>query len=492
MLLLHSGSVRGVTICRRALATRRVLCKHASFADAAGKANTLLKQVPRALARTCSTNMGESRSSTFVDTDCNLLITLKARGLYDNCTDERGFSEALRSPTKVYCGFDPTADSLHLGNLLGIIILSWFQKAGHQPVSLVGGATGRVGDPSGRSLERPLLTEEALSSNVTAIRLLLQKLLDDGCGNEPTILNNYDWFKGITLLDFLRETGKFARMGTMLSKDSVRKRLDSEDGLSFTEFSYQLLQGYDFMYLFREHGVSVQIGGSDQWGNITAGTDLIRRVCREDGAYGLTFPLLLKSDGTKFGKSANGAIWLSKEKLSPYKFYQYLLQTADADVIRLLRMLTFISLDDISSIEASMHDVHYVPNSAQKLLAEEVTKFVHGEDGLREALKATACLQPGSNTVLDAEALSLVADAVPTAVLKRSSVINAPIMAVLVDSGLLESKGAAKRMILNGGVRLNNDKVDGIESIVRDSDIIGDNMLLLSSGKKNKLLLRLE
>jgi tyrosyl-tRNA synthetase len=490
MLLMHTGSVYGGTICRRALATRRVFCGRVTFAAERGAHR--LPTVPRALTKTYSAQINESRSSASLDTACDLLSTLKARGLYDNCTDEVGLLEALRKPVKVYCGFDPTADSLHLGNLLGIVILAWFQKAGHHPVSLVGGATGRVGDPSGRSLERPLLSEDALASNVSAIRSLLEKLLADERGSEPTILNNYDWFQSITLLDFLRDTGKFARMGTMLSKDSVRTRLESEEGLSFTEFSYQLLQGYDFMHLFREQGVSVQIGGSDQWGNITAGTDLIRRVCREDGAYGMTFPLLLKSDGTKFGKSATGAIWLSKERLSPYKFYQYLLQTTDSDVVRLLRMLTFLPLDDISRIEANMQGRNYIPNSAQTILAEELTKFVHGPSGLKEAQLATACLKPGSDTPLDSEALSLVAELIPTVTLNRSSVIGTPIITVLVDSGLLDSKGAAKRLVLNGGVRLNNVKVHDMEKVVRESDIIGDNMLVLSSGKKNKLLIRLE
>jgi len=447
----------------------------------------------RTTAKCYVANPADTQTSTSTTgADFDLLATLKARGLYDNCTDENGFLEALRRPTKVYCGFDPTADSLHLGNLLGIIILSWFQKAGHQPIGLVGGATGRVGDPSGRSLERPLLDEEELTRNVVAIRDLLHRILSDRHVGEPRILNNYDWFKDITLLDFLRETGKFARMGSMLSKDSVRTRLEGEEGLSFTEFSYQLLQGYDFMHLFREEGVSVQIGGSDQWGNITAGTELIRRICRVDGAFGLTFPLLLKSDGSKFGKSASGAIWLSKEKLSPYKFYQYLFQTTDSDVIRLLRMLTFIPLEDISAVESSMGSPHYAPNSAQKLLAEQVTKFVHGEQGLREAQKATASLKPGSDTILDAEELLLVADVIPTAILQRSSVIGAPVVSVLADSGLLESKAAAKRLILNGGVRVNNEKVSDTEQRLAENDIIGGNMILLSSGKKNKLLLRLE
>ena len=423
----------------------------------------------------------------------DLIATLKERGLFDNCTDESSFVEALQKPLKVYCGFDPTADSLHLGNLLGIVVLSWFQRKGHQPVILVGGATGRVGDPSGRSQERPLLDEETLGRNIAAISGSIEGILiRDEKQPNVSVLNNYDWFKEITFLEFLRVVGKHARLGSMLSKDSVRSRLESDAGLSFTEFSYQLLQGYDFMHLYKNENVRVQIGGSDQWGNITAGTELIRRILHEDGAYGLTFPLLLKSDGTKFGKSASGAIWLSREKLSPYHFYQYLLNTADSDVIRLLRMLTFLSLERISIIEKSMTEDNYVPNTAQRILAEEITRFVHGDDGLKEALKATESLRPGTETVLDAQALQMAADVIPSTVIDRNLVVGSLVTDVLAASGLVESKGAAKRMLRNGGVRLNNVKIVEETQTIEQSDVIGGNMVLLAAGKKNKILLRLE
>ena len=422
----------------------------------------------------------------------DVLSILKSRGLVDNCTNEAGFIEALKMPLKVYCGFDPTADSLHLGNLLGIVVLSWFHRTGHEPVVLLGGATGRVGDPSGKSRERPLLDEELLRQNVAAIRESISVILSRGQGHRGvSIVDNYDWFKDITLLDFLRDAGKFARLGNMLSKDSVRSRLDSEEGLSFTEFSYQLLQGYDFMHLFASSQVVVQVGGSDQWGNITAGTELIRRVCRQDGAFGLTFPLLLKSDGTKFGKSASGAIWLSKERLSPYKFFQHLLLTSDNDVIKLLKMLTFMSLEDIDVLESSMSRVDYVPNTAQKVLACEVTRFVHGEDGLAEALKVTESLKPGSNAILDVDSLRLASDVVPSVSLARDRVLGQTIVDVLALSGLLESKGAAKRMLLNGGIRLNNMKITEESQQVTESDILGENMFLLAAGKKNKLVVYL-
>ena len=465
------------------LVLKRLLSRSNSFIHNSG-------QVTRSQRLSSQERLGPYNSSA---SDNDVITTLKARGLLDNCTDEPSLAEALHKPLKVYCGFDPTADSLHLGNLLGIVVLSWFQRKGHHPVILVGGATGRVGDPSGKSQERPLLDDATLSMNVEAISNSVEGMLTRAAVNPAVVvLNNYDWFRNITLLDFLRDVGKYARLGNMLSKDSVKSRLDSDAGLSFTEFSYQLLQGYDFMYLFRNERVSVQIGGSDQWGNITAGTDLIRRVLRDEGAYGLTFPLLLKSDGTKFGKSASGAIWLSKEKLSPYHFYQYLLNTADSDVIRLLRMLTFLSLDEIASIEGSMAEVGYVPNTAQRILAAEVTRFVHGQNGLDEAIRATENLRPGTETVLDAEALELASDAIPSVAISRVGVIDTLVTDVLVVSGLLESKGAAKRMLRNGGIRVNNIKVTDETRRVVEGDIIGDNMLLVAAGKKNKLLIKLE
>jgi tyrosyl-tRNA synthetase len=328
--------------------------------------------------------------------------------------------------------------------------------------------------------------------NSRAIRSSIEDILGrDAMHADITFVDNYDWFKDVTLLDFLRDAGKFARLGTMLAKDSVRSRLESDDGLSFTEFSYQLLQGYDFMHLFKKENVSAQIGGSDQWGNITAGTELIRRVLRKDGAHGLTFPLLLKSDGSKFGKSASGAIWLSKEKLSPYKFYQHLLTTDDRDVIRLLRMLTFIPLDKISAIENDMVTDGYVPNTAQRILAEHVTQFVHGVDGLHEAFEATKSLRPGSDTILDAAALKLVSESIPSATLDRDAVVGSLVVDVMAASGLLESKGAAKRMVRNGGIRVNNVKVTDESQIITSSDLIDGEMILLAAGKKNKLLLHL-
>lgn len=348
--------------------------------------------------------------------------------LEERCLLESVTSDDLRSACasgrnlRVYCGFDPTAESLHLGNLLGIIVLSWFQRCGHKAVALIGGATARVGDPSGKSLERPELDIEALERNTLGISNVVNRILGrsrgessamDGRDDSFVIMDNYNWWKEMRLLDFLKRVGRYARVGTMMGKESVRKRLESEQGMSYTEFTYQLLQGYDFLYLFENKGVNVQIGGSDQWGNITAGTELIRKVLQAEGAYGLTFPLLLKSDGTKFGKSEEGAIWLSPSMLSPYKFYQYFFNVPDADVIRFLKVLTFLDLEEIDQLEGNMERPGYLPNTAQRRLAEEVTRFVHGDDGLQEALRATEALRPGAETKLDWKAIEGIAEDLP-------------------------------------------------------------------------------
>ncbi|PIN09525.1 Tyrosyl-tRNA synthetase [Handroanthus impetiginosus] len=423
----------------------------------------------------------------------NVVEILEERGLLDSIT-----SDALRHPDvpplRVYCGFDPTAESLHLGNLLGIIVLSWFLRCGHKVVALVGGATGRVGDPSGKSVERPELDPLSLDRNVAAISATIQSILGRGSSTSSssvTILNNYDWWKDVKLLDFLRDVGRFARVGAMMSKESVRKRLESEQGMSYTEFTYQLLQGYDFLHLFRDEGVNVQIGGSDQWGNITAGTDLIRRILQTEGAYGVTFPLLLKSDGTKFGKSEDGAIWLSPSLLSPYQFYQYFFSIADADVVRFLKTLTFLSIEEISQIESEMKGPGYVPNSAQRRLAEEVTRFVHGEEGLNEALKATEALRPGAETKLDWKTMETIAEDIPSFSLQLDQILNLSLLDLSVRSGLLESKSAARRLLKQGGLYLNNIRVDSEAKKIEPDDIVDGKLILLSAGKKNKMIVRI-
>lgn len=435
----------------------------------------------------------------------NVVEILEERGLLESVTSDSlrtACSDPAAGPLKVYCGFDPTAESLHLGNLLGLIVLSWFRRCGHKAVALIGGATARIGDPSGKTLERPELDADTLQKNIVGISNVIKRILggtqnmylnpnsnpDD---SSVVILNNYDWWKEFSLLDFLKRVGRYARVGSMMAKESVRKRLESEQGMSYTEFTYQLLQGYDFLYLFQNEGVNVQIGGSDQWGNITAGTELIRKILQAEGAYGLTFPLLLKSDGTKFGKSEDGAIWLSPAFLSPYKFYQYFFSVSDADVIRFMKILTFLDIEEIEALEREMTKPGYVPNTIQRRLAEEVTRFVHGEDGLNEALKATEALKPGSQTKLDWKTIEGIAEDVPSCSLAYNEVLNLSLVDLSVSAGLFDSKSAARRMLKQGGIYLNNNRVNKEDKRIEDVDIVDGKVLLLSAGKKNKVLVRI-
>lgn len=415
---------------------------------------------------------------------------------------ERGFIDAMTSgelrdmaekPLKVYCGFDPTGDSLHLGNMVAIMGLAWFHRYGHTPVVVVGGATGMIGDPSGKSSERQLLDENAIQTNLSGIKRDIETVLKSSGGsptNKPMILNNFDWFKHFSFIEFLREIGKHFRVGTMLAKDSVKARMASEEGMSFTEFSYQLLQGYDFLHLFDTHHVTVQLGGSDQWGNITAGTDLIRRT-RGKSAFGITFPLLTRSDGQKFGKSEKGAIWLSGDKVSPYEFYQYLFRVSDADVLKLMRLLTFIDLQEINEYEAMMLLPDYIPNTAQKRLAEEITRIVHGEEGLKIALSVTQGAAPGSNTALDIKILESIEKDMPSYLLPPADLSGLKVVDLMVKSGLQQSKGEARRLIRNGGVYINNEKIIDENQDVLQNNFIEGRMLLLAAGKKNKMLVKI-
>jgi tyrosyl-tRNA synthetase len=420
----------------------------------------------------------------------SLIDVLKERGFIDSTTSE-DIDKICQNPVRVYCGFDPTCDSLHLGNFIPIMGLAWFQRYGHTPVVIVGGATGMIGDPSGKSTERQLLDEQTIDKNLAGIKKNLETILDTTQDNtKPIFLNNYEWFKKFSYLDFLRDVGKNFRMGVMLSKDSVKNRLNSEDGMSFTEFSYQTLQGYDFLHLFDNYKVTLQMGGSDQWGNILAGTELIKKV-RGATVHGITFPLLTRSDGQKFGKSEKGAIWLSPDKLSPYEFYQYLYRVADADVIKLLKVLTFIDMKEIHEYEKMLKDPSSHPNVAQKRLAEEVTRIVHGEEGLQKALRATEAAAPGSNTILNAESLESIAGDMPSKELPLSEVVDNKVLDVLVKVGLQPSKGDARKLIRNGGVSINNEKVVDENAILTRDFLIDGRLVLLAVGKKNKLLIRI-
>ena len=420
----------------------------------------------------------------------NVIDVLKERGFIDAMTNE-DLRTLAEHPLKVYCGFDPTGDSLHLGNMVAIMGLAWFQRCGHTPVAIVGGATGMIGDPSGKKSERQLLDETTIQKNLAGIQKNLETILDfSQIPNKTLILNNHTWHKEFSFLDFLRDVGKHFRMGSMLAKDSVKARMNSEEGMSYTEFSYQLLQGYDFLHLFQTYGVNVQMGGSDQWGNITAGTDLVRKVLGQS-VHGITFPLLTRSDGQKFGKSEKGAIWLSADKLSPYEFYQYLVRVSDQDVISLMRMLTFMDIEEIKRYQHLMQQADYIPNTAQKKLAEEVTKIVHGDEKLQVALKVTESAAPGAKTALDASILESMAGDMPSHDLSEEAILNIKLIDLIANLGLQPSKGEARRLIRNGGVYLNNIKVEEENQSIISSDLIEGRLLLLAVGKKNKVLLRI-
>jgi len=409
---------------------------------------------------------------------------LDKRGCISNVTD-KGLRRHATSPLKAYVGFDPTADSLHLGNLFGIVILDWLQRFGHTPVLMLGGATGRIGDPSGKDAERPLLSRESIEKNMEGLREQFRAYL-----GEPIILNNDEWLGRCQLIDFLRDVGKYFRVGTMLGKESVRSRMQSEGGVSYTEFSYQLLQGYDFYYLYTRKGVTLQIGGHDQWGNIVSGIELTRKCCGKT-LYGLTHPMMLRHDGTKFGKSEGGAIWLDPKKTSPYQFYQYLMCVVDAGVIPLLRMLTFIDQEEIEAFTRGFRSGSFTPHAAQRRLAEEVTEYVHGREGLRLALKVTEVIAPGSKAVLDLPVLEEVAKDMPNVSLPLRRVLNQKYVDLGVISGLFTSKGEGVRMVKNGGAYLNNIRVEDPLLQIDSGRVIGGKYLLLGVGKKKKLLVKI-
>lgn len=420
----------------------------------------------------------------------NVIDCLQSRGLIDAVTSYE-LKKRADKPLKVYVGFDPTSDSLHLGNLVGIILLAHFQRYGHTPVVILGGATGRIGDPSGKSKERPLLSDAEIKKNIVLIRKNFEKVLDfDHPTAKPIMLNNDDWFSGFHFIDFLRDFGKHFRIGQMLAKESVRSRLESEEGMSYTEFSYQILQAYDFYHLLNEQNVILQMGGSDQWGNITAGIELIRKLSGQ-AAYGLTFPLLTRSDGKKFGKTEEGAIWLSPEKLSPYEFYQYLFRMPDADVIKLMRMITFMDLEEIQDFEQKMKSKDYIPNTAQKKLAEEVTRIVHGNEGLQTALRVTQAAAPGSKAKLDVEMLKAISSEMPHISLSQNEVVGQKFVDVAVKIGILSSKGEATRLIQNGGAYLNDEKVEDPSFRIQTENVIGGIYILLGAGKKKKMLVKI-
>lgn len=411
-----------------------------------------------------------------------------------------GTEEHLLEQMRVaYVGIDPTADSLHIGHLVGVMLLKHFQMAGHKPIALIGGATGMVGDPSGKSNERNLLSEEALRHNQNAIKAQLERFLDfnSGAGNAAELVNNYDWMKDFSFLEFIRTVGKHITVNYMMAKDSVKKRLNGEfqDGMSFTEFCYQLLQGYDFLHLFQAKQVTLQMGGSDQWGNITTGTELIRRTISEK-AYALTCPLITKADGTKFGKSEGGNIWLSAEYTSPYKFYQYWVNVSDADAEKYIKIFTFIEREEIETLVKEHLEAPHL-RVLQKRLAEEVTTMVHGAENLENAIKASGILFGNSSAddlkQLDAKTFLEVFDGVPQAEITKADVeAGLPIIEALAGkSGFMPSNGEARRSLQANSIAVNRDKVTE-EYVISTQDLINDQFILLQKGKKNYFILHVK
>lgn len=422
----------------------------------------------------------------------DVIAELTWRGLINQTTDDANLGRLLmEKPRTVYVGFDPTADSLHVGHLVALMVLRRFQKAGHRPIALVGGATGMIGDPSGKSEERKLLSTDALEANIAGMEPQLRRFLDFDCGaNTAVLVNNYDWMGKFGYIEFLRDVGKHFPVNVMLTKDSVRSRLDRTDiGLSYTEFSYMLLQAYDFVHLNAQYGCELQAGGSDQWGNITAGIDLARRL-RGVQLYGCTCPLLTKSDGTKMGKTESGALWLSAEKTSPYHFYQYWINLDDADVGRCLRFFTDLGREEIDSILAE-HQADPGRRSAQRRLATELTHLIHGGDGLRSAERATEIFFGAEiNELNDAQLAGIFAN-VPSKELPRDRLAGGlPILDALVESGLCKNKSEARRVTTQGGAYVNNRRVEGIETQLTLANLASESMMVLRSGKKNYALLK--
>ncbi|SNR39404.1 tyrosine--tRNA ligase [Dokdonia pacifica] len=426
----------------------------------------------------------------------NFVQELQWRGMIHDVMPqtEEHLMEAMRS---AYVGFDPTADSLHIGNLVPIMLLAHFQRAGHRPVALVGGATGMIGDPSGKSSERNLLDEKTLRHNQECVRTQLSQFLDftSGAENEAVMVNNYDWMKEFSFLDFIRDVGKHITVNYMMAKDSVKNRLSGEsaDGMSFTEFTYQLVQGYDFLHLYQNNDCSLQMGGSDQWGNITTGTELIRRIGGGKG-YALTCPLITKSDGSKFGKSEGGNVWLDAKRTSPYKFYQYWLNTSDEDAAKYIKIFTFLNQEEIEAL-LEEHSGQEHRKTLQKRLAKEVTITVHGEEAFVKAEEASNILfsKTAAEDIkkVDEETFLSIFEGVPQAELSRSEFENGldVIGALAEKTKFLKSNGEARRALKENSVSVNFVKVqEGF--MIQESDLINDRFILVQRGKRNKFLIK--
>jgi tyrosyl-tRNA synthetase len=416
----------------------------------------------------------------------SLIAELRWRGMLQDITP--GTEEQLsREMTTGYIGFDPTADSLHIGSLVPILLLVHLQKAGHKPFALLGGATGMVGDPSGKSEERNLLDETTLNHNLQGIRNQLEKYLDfnQAIPNAAEMVNNFDWYREIHFLDFIRDVGKHITVNYMMSKDSVKKRLEAASGMSFTEFSYQLVQGYDFYWLFKNRNCKLQMGGSDQWGNITTGTELIRRKSGGE-AFAFTCPLLTKSDGGKFGKTEKGNIWLDREKTSPYQFYQFWLNAADADAEKWVKIFTFLGEDEIQSLIVE-NKKDPAARLLQKALAREVTIFIHGQSEFEQALATTEKLfnQTGAAENMSEEDLHALEGIVKSTFAIDELMQGVDVVRFLAETGILSSKGEARKLVQNGGISINRNKVENIQFNVDRGLLLHGKYILVQKGKKN-------
>ncbi|MFZ2284653.1 MAG: tyrosine--tRNA ligase [Lutibacter sp.] len=425
----------------------------------------------------------------------NFVEELRWRGLLHDIMPETE-EYLLKNKTTGYIGFDPTADSLHIGSLVPIILLMHFQQAGHKPIALVGGATGMVGDPSGKSEERNLLDEETLAKNVAGVKAQLARFLnfDSTTDNAAQLVNNYDWMKEISLIEFVRDIGKHITVNYMMAKDSVKKRLDSESqtGMSFTEFTYQLFQGYDFYHLYKEKDCKLQMGGSDQWGNITTGTELIRRKA-QGKAYALTCKLITKADGTKFGKTAGGNVWLDANRTSPYKYYQYWLNCSDEDAESYIKIFTFLDKETIETLIAEHQKTPHL-RILQKKIGEEVTIMTHGNEAYENAIKASNILFGNSTAddlkTLDEQTFLDVFEGVPQAEIERAVIENQlGIVAAFADYGFLKSNGEVRRALSENSISVNKEKVNE-DFVITPNDLIADKFVLLQRGKKSYYLLK--
>ena len=417
----------------------------------------------------------------------SILEELDWRGLVADCTDTTELTKKLAVPTTLYCGFDPTADSLHVGNLVPLLALRRFQMFGHQPIALAGGATGSIGDPSGKTAERQLLKKDVLDHNIASVKLQLTKLLDFEAKQNPArLMDNINWTAPVSFLDFLRDIGKHFSVNQMIAKESVQVRMkDREVGISYTEFSYMLLQAFDFMALSRDYNCELQIGGSDQWGNITAGIELARKKLGKQ-VFGLTLPLITNADGSKFGKSVNGAIWLDPKRTSVYRFYQFWINTDDRDVIRYLKFFTFLSREEIAVLE-TRHTESPGSRVAHKALARAATDLIHGANSTREAMLASEILFGGDITGVNEATFNDVSGEVPTRAIEKSKLDGTGIslLELLVHAGLSQSKGQARNDIEGGGVNINNIREINATRMVTRHNLLFDKYLLLRKGKKN-------